>query len=48
MRMLDVDGDSADELIIEKRFAGEAGSTTTVEIYKQKVDGIWTLVYKIK
>jgi len=44
--MLDVDGDGEDELIIERTFGGEDGSTTTMEIYKQKADGNWTRIKK--
>jgi hypothetical protein len=46
--MLDVDGDGEAELIIERTFGGEAGVKTTMEIHKQKADGNWILVYKIK
>ena len=46
--MLDVDGDGEIELIIERTFGGEDGFTTTMEIYKQKTDGNWILVYEIK
>ncbi len=44
--MLDVDGDGDGELIIERTFGDEDGSTTTLEIHKQKTDGNWTLIYK--
>ena len=46
--MLDVDGDGEVELIIERTFGGEAGVKTTMEIHKQKADGNWMLIYKIK
>ena len=50
--MLDVDIDGEDELIIERTSIGEDAddpvSWIIVEIYKQKEDGNWTLVYKIK
>jgi hypothetical protein len=46
--MLDIDGCGADELIIEKQFGGEAELTINLEIYKQKADGKWSLIKKIK
>lgn len=46
--MLDVNGDGAEELIIEKEFGGEDGSIINLEIYKQEADGNWMQIKKIK
>jgi hypothetical protein len=46
--MLDVDGCGADELIIEKVFDHEDYLITKLEIYKQKADGNWTRIRKIR
>ncbi len=46
--MLDVDGCGKEELIIEKEFPSEDEATTNLEIYKQKADGNWTQIKKIK
>jgi hypothetical protein len=46
--MLDVDGCGEEELIIEKEFGGIDGVTRILEIYKQKADGNWTQIRRIK
>jgi hypothetical protein len=46
--ILDVDGCGEGEVIIEKLFTGEAGPTINLEIYKQKADGNWTQITRIK
>lgn len=45
--MLDVDSDGEDELIIERTFGGIDGTTTTLEMHKQKDDGNWKMIKKI-
>jgi len=45
--MLDVDGCGREELIIEKEFPDEDQSITNLEIYKQEINGSWTLLKKI-
>jgi hypothetical protein len=49
--LLDVDSDGEAKLIMEKVFSGlddPDEAIKNLEIYKQKADGIWTLIYKIK
>lgn len=44
--MLDVDEDGEGELIIRRISNDEEGGTEAIEIYKQKDNGNWTLIYK--
>jgi hypothetical protein len=46
--MLDVDNCGENELMIEKNYGGLNGVTTNLEMYKQKVDGTWIQIKKIK
>jgi hypothetical protein len=46
--MLDVDGDGEEELIIKQEYHSEDESTLTLDIYKQKADGGWIRIYKLK
>lgn len=45
---LDVDGCGEDELLIEKEYESEDETTVYLEIYKQKADGIWKRIVRIK
>lgn len=46
--MLDVDGCGEEELIIEKEYGGLDEAITNLEFYKQKTDGRWNQIKKIK
>jgi hypothetical protein len=46
--ILDVDSDGKGEMIISKTLGGEDGATITMEIYKQKKNGNWALISKLK
>jgi|GEM_PF-4211387 len=46
--MLDFDGCGEKELIVEKESGGPDEATTILEIYKQKADGNWIQIKKIK
>lgn len=45
---LDVDGCGEDELLIEKEYETEDETTVYLEIYKQRTDGSWERIVRIK
>jgi hypothetical protein len=46
--MLDIDGCGKNELLIEKEYGGMDEVITNLEVYKQKIDGSWTQIKKIR